>query len=359
MNPKESEKISIVVPAYQVEAYIRPCLESLLQQTYSNLEILVVDDGSTDSTWQIIQEYAKKDPRILAMQQENQGVSKARNRALRRASGDYVLFVDADDWLNLETCEKTITVAKEEQADVVMFGYVREYENHSLPKALFEEEKIVWKGEDVKEKLHRRIFGPIEEELAHPEKLNAIAPVCMKLYRMRFLRDLSFVDFKTLGTCEDGYFNISVFEKVQKVVFIKQYDYHYRKIIGNGSLTQKKDYHVLDRTKRFYQQLWNKIEAESLPEEYKVALNNRMVLSLIEMGITLMNTEKAGGPSEEGAYHYLKQILQDSTYRAAIQEFKIAYVPLPWKCFFWLAKRQITVGVYGLLKIIVMWMDKT
>ena len=144
MEPtNEDYKISIIVPAYNVQKYIKQCLESIINQTYKNLEIIVVNDGSKDKTLDIIESIAKDDPRIIVINQENQGVSATRNNALKGVDGDFVMFVDSDDWLDLDTCEVLIKEAVEENADIVMCGYVREYENTSLPKASFDEDKII------------------------------------------------------------------------------------------------------------------------------------------------------------------------------------------------------------------------
>ena len=91
--------ISIIIPAYNVEKYISLCLDSVIQQTYDNLNIIVVDDGSIDSTPRIIDEYAAKDKRIVAIHKKNGGLSDARNAGLERAIGNYLMFLDSDDWL--------------------------------------------------------------------------------------------------------------------------------------------------------------------------------------------------------------------------------------------------------------------
>lgn len=97
---------SIIVPVYNVEKYLPKCLDSLVNQTYTNIEIICVNDGSTDSSFQVLEEYAQLDSRIRVINQENQGVSVARNVGIENSTGEYILFVDADDWLNIKTCEK-------------------------------------------------------------------------------------------------------------------------------------------------------------------------------------------------------------------------------------------------------------
>ena len=347
----EDYKISIIVPAYNVQKYIKQCLESIINQTYKNLEIIVVNDGSKDKTLDIIENIAKIDERIIVINQENQGVSASRNNGLKSANGDFIMFVDSDDWLDLDTCEVLIKEAVKENANVVMCGYVREYENASLSKATFNEDKIIFKCEDVKSKLHRRIFGPLGNELSTPEKLNAITTIWGKLYKTPVLRDLKFVPYEEIGMCEDGYFNIFAFERTQRAVFIKKFLYHYRKVISGGSLTQKKEVDTFERNKKFWKKLSLLIKSKELSDDYLKALNNRISLSLIENGISIMlnSNEK---------YNRLKIILNDEIYAEAINGLELKYFPLHWKIFFWFAKMKFTLGVFVLFKMIIKFMNK-
>ncbi len=115
-------KFSIVVPIYNVEKYLSKCLDSLVNQTYSNIEIICVNDGSTDSSLQILEEYARKDERIKIINQENQGVSAARNNGIDNATGDYFLFVDPDDLLDIHASETLTQIITETQKpDIVQF----------------------------------------------------------------------------------------------------------------------------------------------------------------------------------------------------------------------------------------------
>lgn len=119
--------VSVVVPIYNVERFLRQCLDSIVHQTYRELEIILVDDGSSDNCGAICDEYAKCDDRIMVIHQENQGVSVARNVGIEKASGDWIMFVDPDDWLELDCCEKVLEAAKGGQWDVVYFKR-REYD---------------------------------------------------------------------------------------------------------------------------------------------------------------------------------------------------------------------------------------
>ena len=132
--------VSIIVPVYNTEKYICECLHSLIQQSYSHIEIIAVDDGSTDSSLSILNDISEKDNRLKVFSQCNQGVSAARNLALKKATGEYIMFVDADDWIDLSTIEECLQAIGD--ADVCFFAYIREFPNRSLPKPLFPQTHI-------------------------------------------------------------------------------------------------------------------------------------------------------------------------------------------------------------------------
>lgn len=116
---KELIKISIIVPIYNVETYLKRCILSIINQTYSNIEIILVNDGSKDDSLKICQEFAKEDTRIKVIDKENGGLSDARNAGLLVATGEYVLFVDSDDYIELDSCEKFIDILKDNNVDII------------------------------------------------------------------------------------------------------------------------------------------------------------------------------------------------------------------------------------------------
>ena len=123
--------VSIVVPVYNVEPYINKFLESVLNQTYKNLEIICINDGSTDGSGDILDEFAAKDSRLAIIHQSNAGCAIARNIGLDHATGDYIGFVDPDDWVELNFYEKAVKLAEETHADIVITNFIREYTHSS------------------------------------------------------------------------------------------------------------------------------------------------------------------------------------------------------------------------------------
>lgn len=134
----KEDLISIIVPVYKVENYLSKCLDSMICQTYKNIEIILVDDGSPDNSGKICDDYAKKDSRIKVIHKENGGLSDARNAGLKIATGKYIGFVDSDDYISVEMYEKLYNQAKKEDADIACCNYYRVKMEKNLIKELLE-----------------------------------------------------------------------------------------------------------------------------------------------------------------------------------------------------------------------------
>ena len=117
------KNISVVVPVYNVEKYVETCIQSILDQTYTDFELILVDDGATDTSGTICDNFAAKDNRIIVIHKKNGGLSDARNTGIQQASGKYLIFVDSDDFIEKNTLQDTFLLAEQHQADVVVFGY--------------------------------------------------------------------------------------------------------------------------------------------------------------------------------------------------------------------------------------------
>ena len=126
-----AKKVTILSPCYNVGQFLPKYFETVLGQTYSNLQVVLIDDGSKDDTWAVMQEYAAKDSRVEIYHQENQGVASTRNNLLDKVKGDYVLFVDSDDWIELDMVEYLVGVAFEHNTEFVMCDMVK---NDAKPK---------------------------------------------------------------------------------------------------------------------------------------------------------------------------------------------------------------------------------
>ena len=134
-----NELISVIIPVYNVEQYVERCLNSVINQSYTNLEIILVDDGSTDRSGEICDQYALKDSRIKVIHEENAGLGEARNRGLRIVSGDYICFVDSDDWIEEDYCKELIEAAERTNSDISICGYNECFKDGKMPKVKYDD----------------------------------------------------------------------------------------------------------------------------------------------------------------------------------------------------------------------------
>lgn len=209
--------ISVIVPVHNVEDYLEQCLQSLITQNYSDIEILLVDDGSTDRSSHICDSYAVKDNRIKVFHTINRGVAAARNTGIENAKGDFLMFVDGDDWVEPEFCSISLRVALKEDADVVMFGFFKEgfrTKNHSKPELRGE---IVFQDRFM-------LYGKLKSSFAWN-----------KIYRRELFDDVRFPEGYTYEDIPVAY---RIFYKSAKLWYIDDILYHYR--TRDGSITSTK-----------------------------------------------------------------------------------------------------------------------
>lgn len=344
MNPL----ISVIIPVYNAEAYLRECLESVVNQTWKNLQILCVDDASKDHSLDILREYARRDSRITAFSKENEHVSKARNYALAHVQGEYVLFLDSDDWLDPDTVETAVRTACEQDADVVMWSYVRELGTKSRKKHIYDGD-MVFDEEKVKTCLYRRMIGPFGEEIVNPENMDALCPACVKLYRTKLLRDhsIEFYDIRQIGTYEDGLFNLDVFSYARKAVFLERYFYHYRRD-NTDSVTSVFKAKLPDQWDKLYELMREHIVENNLDDTFQTALSNRIALSIVSLCINEMESP-CGARSK---IRRIQQLLNKPHYRMALKQLDLKPLPIHWKVFFLSAKIHCALGLFLLLQAI-------
>lgn len=326
--------ISVIVPVYNSESYLEECLTSICKQTYPNLEIIVVNDGSTDQSEKIIRKYSQNDARVRLINQENQGISSARNVGLQYATGDYVMFVDSDDWIDAETCATAIQRICDTDADVVLWSYIKEYKNSSNPVYLFGENDFEWNESEV-QSLYRQFIGLRGKQLQEPQKIDSIVTVWGKLYQKNIIRDLKFVDTNIIGT-EDALFNIQAFSKVTKAVYISIPFSHYRKT-NTESFTRNYKNQLVFQWQELYRRINQHLKENGAEKEDYQALNNRIALGLIGLGLNIAEDNRMSFKEKQCE---LRKILRMSHYRTVLKSLPLNDLPIHWKVFFICAKYE-------------------
>lgn len=226
-----SALISIVVPVYNVEGYVRRCFESVINQTWKDFEVIVIDDGSMDKSGEICDEYAQKDTRFKVFHQSNQGIGKTRLGGIKKAAGEYVVWADADDWLEPSLLERLVKCIREKKSDIVVYGAANV--NNKVITS-----KILWKD--------LTIDGWRRETIISGQSV-----VWNFMSKRSLYEDVNLPEAVHLSG-EDGYLTITLFFKAKSVSYINEVLYFH--FVGNpNSVT-----HTMN-AKKYYAHcyLWN------------------------------------------------------------------------------------------------------
>lgn len=213
---ESSPLISVIVPVYNVEKFLAECLHSVINQTYANLEIILVDDGSKDSSGKICDDYVEKDSRVKVIHQENAGLSAARNAGVEIASGQYIMFVDSDDLIDLDTLQILYDVIIETESDISSC-------NSTSDKTLLGEGDGAISVFNSRQSLIR-VFNDTNVAVAAP----------MKLYKSEIAKA---VDFERGRINEDYYYTVRILTKIKKLAYVERKLYFYR--VNADSITHK------------------------------------------------------------------------------------------------------------------------
>ena len=238
--------ISVIIPVYNTEKYLRRCLDSIVAQTCENFECILVDDGSTDDSGKICDEYADKDSRFKAYHNENGGPSKERNFGLEHSKGEYVLFIDSDDWLEKDAINNYAKAIKEYHTDIVKSGYEIDHPNNK--KNIYCVDKVIVPSNKVD------LFLSVE-------KSGYTGFIWNAAFKRSAIGNLRFSE--TIKWCEDQLFSLEMFNRCSSIVLIPHITYHY--MVGQGeSLSNVQDAQlVFDVTQKGFEL------------KYKLAGNNK------------------------------------------------------------------------------------
>lgn len=277
------ELISIVVPVYKVsESYLRKCIESIQEQTYRNIEILLIDDGSPDQCGAICDEYAAADSRIRVIHKENDGLSAARNSGQEQAAGKWLMFVDGDDWIDPKLCEILLDLAHRNDTQLAFCGMAKEYAVTSEPYSYYIPEKV-YRGEEC-------LW--LQEQLLHFN--GNIATAYCKLIDRELLEKYQIKHDAFLRQGAEGLeFNLRLFDKIESAVFTAQPLYHY--IYNENSISAHHDEKNHDYVVKCFEKIRAFIETSRQRDVLLNWFNNRLLYVVVTTAISgyfsPMNTE--------------------------------------------------------------------
>lgn len=217
-------RVSIIVPVYNVVNYLDECIRSILDQSFTDFELILVDDGSTDGSCELCDQWGVKDKRVVVVHQGNRGVSSARNEGIKQANGTYISFVDSDDWVGKDYLLHLVSGL--EDADLAVSGLMRVFSDQTKKVALVESSL----NYELTEKQRNEFYLMLKEDCFY-------GPVC-KLYRREIIINKNILFPENCSYGEDLLFNFRYLEYVKRISNVPAIDYYYR-ILDSGSLTKR------------------------------------------------------------------------------------------------------------------------
>lgn len=336
---KNEPLVTVVIPIYNTEPYIDRCIESVIRQTYRLLEILLVDDGSTDNCPRICEDYATRDPRIRVIHKKNEGLGMARNTGIDQATGAYICFFDSDDYVEPDTIEVCVAVAVEQQADEVIFGYsdvtasgatVRTHIPHT-PRPLFVGAQITAELLPMALYTNQGIAGDWEVPLS----------ACNKLFSLAAIRDAGwrFVSEREIIS-EDFYSLTELHGHLRRVCILDRVFYHYT--VNPTSLSRSYRPDRFARIQSFYEAMI------SLSEKMELGETLLQPIKAVTFGLIIgaMKQIVAAELNFKQRYRELRRMVKDGFLQELIRTteysgvgvqkkllYQAARYKLAWLCF--------------------------
>lgn len=275
---KEEPLISVIVPVYNTEQYLHQCVDSILAQSYSNLEVILVDDGSTDFSGKICDEYQRRDGRVRVIHKTNGGNTSARKAGLEIAGGEYVAFVDSDDWIEEGMYEQLLLLAQKYHTDIVESGYYLDYGNisvekkSSLPAGLYEQ------GQNYRSLIDNLI------QIDGMGWRSVASYLWNKLLRRTMIEDILKNEKDSLQYAEDAICTWRMVLRSARIYVARDTYYHYRMRVD--SITHKRDDRYFSKINEFY------LEAKCIlveHPEYQQALMSQLGVQMAQMVVKGFN----------------------------------------------------------------------
>lgn len=303
------KKVSVIIPVYNVEKYFNQCMESVFSQTYANLEIILVDDGSTDNSGTMCDGYKEKDQRIVVIHKQNGGLSSARNAALEIATGEYVCFIDSDDFVENNLIELTVDKLEKTGADVCMFSYYTYNGEKSIPHTR-PLDKEIYKKDEILSTVMPMFIG---QKGADGGVL--LGFVCCQVFRKS---TIGYQRFKSERDyyAEDVVFDLEFYSDIDKMCVINKPLYYYRYVESSLSNGYRKN--LFDKFMQLYDFKADAVIKCNLPDcEDRL---NRVAFRSAIGGV--LNVKKATELTNKEKRKEIKKIATNPIVRGALKKIK-------------------------------------
>ena len=346
-------KVSVVIPIYNVEKYLGELIESLMNQTLANIQIILVDDGSPDNSGKICDEYAQKDERITVIHKKNAGVGAARNDGLKVANGEWIIFCDSDDWLELDALETLVNAAEECGADIALGDANLAYSTKVRKSQLYKESFIA----DNREKIDRMISAVMSRNYcdnppAEGPGNGGYGGPWNKLVKRQLIMDNQITfDLTVKGNFDDILYIANVYANASKIVYVNKPVYNYRQLENSIAHSVSFKQNMLEINRAIFE-AWQKFMEEygkdgRYTKPYYANVMRRFKATL---GPYFFNAKNPKGFSEQ--LKELKALMKQEPYASAIRDAEgdklhNKYDLMVWKA----ARRNSAMQIYLIYKI--------
>lgn len=329
MENKTHPLVSIIIPVYNTDfSQLKTCILSLINQSYKNIEIILVNDGSSNGCEKICEDFSVKDERVSLINKTNSGVSATRNLGLDQAIGNYVMFVDSDDWLERDAVE--VAVASIADNEFLVFNYSRDFKDK--------------KKDIVIDKRETLIYNENNQEF-NPYDLKVLGSSCAKLYRKDFIGENRFNPNLTNG--EDCEFNNRLFLSLTKCKYINYMGYHY--IQNENSSVRKVDPNMPDKYKKTILE-FKKTMMKETNDNTKSTYYSFVALSYLMLVLNcFFSSKNTVSLSEKIKMH--NTLYCDDIYVDLIQNINFVSLPITRKVFILFFKYKLPIVNYVLIKV--------
>ena len=334
-----NDLVSIVLPIYNVEKYLDRCINSVVQQTYKNLEIILVDDGSLDSCSQLCDEWEKKDARIRVIHKINAGLGMARNTGLSYATGKYICFFDSDDYIRNDTIERALNAAMSYNSELVIFGYYDVANDGKIVASYVPvSDTVVYTGSEIQNSL-------LIEALSR-KKLNINMSAWSAMYSLDLIKKAKwgFVSEREIIS-EDVYSLLGLYKELNNVTVLNECFYYYCE--NGGSLTRKYAPERMKRIHHFYEQTLEYSKRLGYNEGIQQAISYPYIANIIGALKLLVNSNL----EESDKTRIIRELLDNPVFKKGLKGIDIDNENIKRRLLFMIMKLKLAIICKWLVRL--------
>ena len=333
-------KVSIIVPVYNLEQFVKQCIESLMNQSFKDIEILLIDDGSTDSSPQICDSYAVRDSRVKVIHQKNMGLSGARNSGIRESCGRWFMIVDGDDWLEPNAVEILYAYAEKYQSDIFIGSFYINTETEQKKDSFYSVKEFHYRSKDEMLELQKNCIS--STALANKTAASNMGVTWARLYRRDFVVDNNLSFILGLKRTQDAIFHLYAFEIAEKVDFVDLPVHHYRIWGASASKKASKNFH--DTALQIIKNIEKFMKETGKEEVFKNAYDSKVSKLLLEI-VKLELAPKSNTDSFQKKLKFLRYLAESEPYCSSVKAVDYSTLTKGQKIGCTLIKKRCYFGV--------------